>query len=173
MDNARDESGEAGRGIHAETKSFVNAHSRIERRAQPLLTLLQAVGLHVNRETGDNRSAVRGHNTVVYAHIRHADMMLPETHITLCSAPRVDKNANSEDRAYTHPVANQKLKIIVRPSGYSIVTEDQSRRKNPRVEKTIFTIPQATAILKTYLLSTLPDQCGHILGAQKPPALKH
>ena len=177
MENTRDKSGDAGRNIAAETQNFVYAHSRIERRAQPLLRLLQAVGLHVSLEASDNRSAVRGHNTVVYAHIRHADMMLPESHITLFSAPRMNnadaKNDSPEDRAYGNTPAGQKLKIIVRPSGYGIITEDQSRHKSRRTEKTIFTIPQATAILKTYLLSTLPDQCGPIIGAQKPPTPKH
>lgn len=176
MNNACDESGDAGRGLSAEARNYVYAHSRIERRTQPLLKLLQAVGLHVSTQQSDNRSAARGHNAVVYAHIRHADMMLPECHIALFSAPRLKnagtQNISHEDRAFTRQQTAQKLKIIVRPSGYSIITEDPSRRKNPRSEKTIFTIPQATAILKTYLLSALPDKCGHILGPP-PPTLKH
>ncbi len=176
MDNALNTSGDAGRGLAAEDRNYASAHSRIQRRAQPLLKILQAVGLDVSRESADNRSTVTGRSAVVCAHIRHADMMLPECHIILSSTPRTNKNASkdtsSEDDAYMDRLNRQTLKIIIKPSSYGLITEDQTRRKNPRTERTVFTIPQATAALKVYLLSTLPDQCGNILGAQ-PPTLRH
>lgn len=166
MDNACDQKGQAGRGLAAEAQDYIYARRRIERRVQPLLALLQAVGLDVSNETGTSHSTIRNQSTTLSAHIRHADMLLPECRITLTSAPCA-QNAETSDIG-----GEQTLKIIIRPSAYAVISEDRTPHPVKRTEGTIFTIPHATAILKTYLLRAVPDQCGPILAAPKSPPPK-
>ncbi len=166
MDNACDQKGLAGRGLAAEAQDYTYARRRIERRAQPLLALLQAVGLDVSNETGASHSTIRNQSTALSAHIRHADMLLPECRITLTSVPCA-QNADANDMG-----GEQALKIIIRPSAYAVISEDRTLHPVKRTEGTVFTIPHATALLKTYLLRAVPDQCGPLLAAQKSPPPK-